>query len=157
MRQERIDMTETRRAYGGAADDAAYGRSDMGPSGWVGWVFFAGLMMIMVGSFEAISGLVALFKDEYYQVGKNGLVLSFDYTTWGWIHLILGVIVTLAGIGVLLGQMWARIIGIVMALLSAIANITFLAAYPIWAALIITLDVIVIYALAVHGREARRI
>lgn len=145
-------MTDTRR-YG----DVTPGGYDTAPSGWVGWVFFAGLMMIMVGSFHAIAGLVALFKDEYYLVGKSGLAWSVDYTTWGWVHLILGVVVALAGIGIMLGQTWARVVGIIVAMLSAIANIAFLAAYPVWSALIITLDVVVIYALVVHGREAKRV
>jgi hypothetical protein len=108
----------------------------------------------MIGSFQAISGLVALFNDDYYLVGKNGLVVSVDYTAWGWVHLVLGVVAFLTGIGMMIGQTWARVTGIILAVLSAIVNLAFAAAYPVWSVLIIALDVIVIYALAVHGREA---
>jgi hypothetical protein len=116
---------------------------------------FAGIIMMMIGIFQAISGLVALFNDEYYLVRPSGLLLTFDFTTWGWVHLLLGVVVFLAGAGVLVGQTWARVVGILIAAVSAIVNIAFLAAYPVWSTIIITLDVLVIYALTVHGRETR--
>jgi len=112
-------------------------------------------MMIMIGAFHAISGFVAIFDPGYYLVGRNGLVVSVDYTTWGWVHLLLGAVALVAGLGVLSGQMWGRIVGIAMAVVSAIAELAFIAAYPIWSTIVIALDVIVIYALAVHGREAR--
>jgi hypothetical protein len=100
-------------------------------------------------------GCVALFDDSYFVVTSNGLVLSVDYTRWGWVHLILGAIAVLAGFGVMMGQLFARVIGVIMAVVSAIANIAFIAAYPIWSIAVITLDVIVIYALTVHGREVK--
>ena len=124
-------------------------------TGWMGWILFAATMMIMVGIFHAIQGLVALFQDEYYQVGKNGLTLHVDYTTWGWIHLVLGVLVAAAGAGLLVAQMWARIVGVVVALASAVLNIAFLAAYPVWSTIMIALDILVIWAITVHGREMR--
>jgi hypothetical protein len=122
---------------------------------WTGWVGFGGMMMILVGMFGAIEGLVALFKDEYYLVTKNDLLVSVDFTAWGWTHLILGILVLAAGFGVLAGQTWARAVGIVLAMISATVNLAFLAAYPVWSTIVITLDVIVIWALAVHGREVR--
>jgi hypothetical protein len=124
-------------------------------TGWVGWVFFAGLMLIMVGIFQAIDGLVALFKDDYYAVRPDGLVVNVDYTAWGWTHLIFGVLLVLVGLGLLMGQTWARVAGIILATLSAIANFAFIAAYPVWSIMIITIDVLVIYALAAHGKEVR--
>jgi hypothetical protein len=124
-------------------------------TGWVGWVFFAGIMMITLGAFQAIEGLVALLNDTYYLVGSSGLVISLDYTAWGWVHLILGVVAVLIGLGVLAGSTAARIGGILLAVLSAIVNLTFIAAYPLWSIIVIAIDVIVIYALAVHGREVR--
>jgi hypothetical protein len=127
------------------------------PTGWVGWIFFAGVMMIMMGIFHACAGLVALFNDEYYLVGKNGLAVNVDYTAWGWVHLLLGVVVALAGLALMVGQMWARVLGVVLALASAIVNIGFLAAYPVWSAMIIAIDVLVIYAIIVHGREVKAV
>jgi hypothetical protein len=133
----------------------AYGRPE--PTGWVGWIFFAGIMMIMLGSFEIIDALVALFNDTYYLVAPSGLVVSVDYTAWGWVHLGLGILAIGTGFGVVAGRGWARVIGIILALLSAIVNLAFIAAYPIWSTVLIAVDVIVIYALAVHGAEARSI
>lgn len=125
------------------------------PSGWVGWIVFAGVMMVMVGSLHVIQGFVALFKDSYYVVPKSGLVVSVDYTAWGWIHIILGLIVGLAGVALFTGRMWARIIGIGLLLLSILANFAFMAAYPFWSLTVITVDILVIYALVVHGGELR--
>lgn len=125
------------------------------PTRWVGWVLFAGCMMIILGAFQVIAGLAALFNDGYYVVTSNNLLVSVDYTGWGWAHLIVGVLVLAAGFGVLAGQTWARIVGIVLAGLSAIINLGFLAAFPVWSVLMIALDVIVIYALSMHGREVQ--
>ena len=124
-------------------------------TGWVGYVVFAGVMLIMLGGFQAIEGFVAIFRDDYYLVTRSGLLVTMDYTAWGWTHLIIGLIAVGTGIGVLMGQMWARVTGIVIAVLSALANISFLPAYPIWATIVIALDVLAIYALAVHGREVQ--
>ena len=124
-------------------------------SGWVGWVFFAGVMMVLLGVFQAIEGLVAIFNDKYFLVGRSGLVITADYTVWGWVHLFLGIVVAIAGYAVIQGQMWGRVIGVIIAGVSAIVNLGFLPAYPIWGTIIIAVDVIVIYALTVHGREAR--
>ena len=122
---------------------------------WVGWIAFAGTMMIMLGGFHIIQGLVALFNDEYFLVGRSGLVVSLDFTTWGWIHLIAGVVVVVAGVCVFAGQVWARTVGVVVAVLSALLNLGFLAAYPAWALILIALDVVVIMALTVHGSAVK--
>jgi hypothetical protein len=111
--------------------------------------------MILIGAFQAIIGLVALFKDEYYVVRASGLVVNVDYTAWGWTHLLLGILLFAAGCGACVGQTWARAIGVILALISAVINMAFIAAYPVWSILIITLDVVVIYALIVHGRELK--
>ena len=125
------------------------------PTGWTGWIVFGSMMMIMLGTFHAIQGLVALFRDEYYLVGKDGLTVKVDFTAWGWTHLILGAIVVATGIAILFGQTWARIVGVVIAMLSAIVNIAFLSAYPIWSTMMVAFDVLVIWALTVHGGEMK--
>lgn len=130
-------------------------REPLEPTGWVGWVVFAGIMMIMMGAFQAMTGFVALFNSDYYLVGQNGLVVSVDYTAWGWVHLIVGGLAVIAGLGIIAGQTWARVVGIILAVVAALVNMTFLAAYPVWMTILIAVDVIVIYALAVHGREVR--
>ncbi|MFN2495555.1 MAG: hypothetical protein ABR608_06580 [Pseudonocardiaceae bacterium] len=122
---------------------------------WVGWVLFAGCMLIILSAFQVITGLVALLKGGYYVVTSDDLLISIDYPGWGWIHLIVGVLVLAAGFGVFARQAWARVVGIVFAGTSAIVNLGFLAASPLGAVLLIALDVIVIYALSVHGREVQ--
>jgi len=121
----------------------------------VGWIIFAGVMMIVLGAFQVIEGLVAVFQDRYYLVRPANLVVHVDYTAWGWVHFGIGAVIVLVGFGVMTGAMWARIMGIGLAVISAIVNLAFIAAYPVWGIIIIALDVIVIYALAVHGREMK--
>jgi len=120
-------------------------------SGWVGWTLFAAVIMLLVGAFHVIQGLVALFKDDYYAVSSSGLVLTVSYTSWGWIHIVGGLIVVAAGVALFTGKMWARILGVAMACVSAIVNVGFLSAYPLWSALVIFMDVAIIMALTVHG------
>jgi hypothetical protein len=135
--------------------ESGYGsRAREEPSGWaVGFTVFAAVMMMMAGAFQALAGLIAIFENDFYVATRNYLY-EFDVTTWGWIHLILGVIVALAGFGLLSGATWARVVGITLASLSAIANFLFIPYYPFWALLIIALDVFVIWALAVYGGRA---
>ncbi len=125
------------------------------PTGWVGWIAFASMMMIMVGSFQVMLGLTALFSSDYFLVGEANLLVSVDYTAWGWAHIALGALAIGAAFGLLAGQMWARVVGIAMAGLSAIVNLAFVAAYPLWSVMVIVLDVLVIYAIAMHGKEAK--
>ena len=146
-------MTEIR--HPGTENSAAGYASRPEPTGWVGWVLFAGIMLFMVGSFQIIAGLVALFNHSYYLVTSSKLVLEMNYTAWGWTHIIIGAIAILAGLGCIAGKTWARVVGIGFAFLSALANIGFLGAYPVWSVIMITVDVLAIYALAVHGREVR--
>jgi hypothetical protein len=122
-------------------------------SGWAtGFIVFAATIMILSGAFQAFSGLVAVFKDKFYTVTPNYLI-QVDVTTWGWVHLVGGLIVLLAGFAVLGGRMWARVVGVILAGLSAIANFAFIPYYPLWSLLIIALDVFVIWALTAHGRD----
>ena len=135
-----------------STDTTTYRRTS---SGWVGWVVFAAVIVITMGAFEAIEGLVAIFKDQYYLVPSTGLVVSVDYTVWGWVHLVLGLAAVAAGIGLLQARSWARIVVIGLAGLSALVNLGFLSAYPIWSTIVIAFDVIVIFALTVHWKDVR--
>lgn len=121
------------------------------PGGWYGMIVFASTIMLMLGSFHAIAGFVALFEDDYFLVTRNGLVVSADYTAWGWAHIILGVVIAAAGAALLSGAMWARIVAIIVALLSSLVNLAFLSAYPLWSGIMIVLDILVIYAVTAHG------
>jgi len=120
---------------------------------WVGWVFFAATLMLLVGFYQIIVGFVALFDDDFFTVPNRNVLISVDYTTWGFVHMLLGVAAVVSGFGVMLGQTWARVVGVVMAVVSVLSNVAFLAAYPIWSVTIIVVDIIAIYALIVHGGE----
>ena len=122
-------------------------------SGWVGWVYFAGFMLTLSGVFNAIAGLVGLFKNEVYVVGRANLWL-LDYTTWGWGHLLLGLFLLLAGAAIMSGKMWGRVVGVIITGLSMVANFAFVPVYPFWSILLITLNGLVLYALIVHGDKA---
>ena len=122
-------------------------------SGWaVSFTLFAAIMMLMAGTFQALAGLVAIFQNEFYVATRNYL-FQFDATTWGWIHLVVGLVVAFAGWGLLSGRTWARVVGITLALVSAIANFLFIPYYPFWALTVITLDIFVIWALTAHGHD----
>jgi hypothetical protein len=132
--------------------------SDRQPSaGAAGWAMFAGFVMIMVGCFHAIWGLGAIINDSLYNTPSD-YFLSINQSGWGWIHLIAGVIILLAGFGIFRGAVWARTLGVIMATVSAVATF---ASMPydrdfwsgLWSVLIIIIDVAVIWALTVHGRD----
>jgi hypothetical protein len=125
------------------------------PTAWAGWVAFAAMMMLLLGCFQAVQGLVAVFDDGFYHVTEGGLVVDVDYTAWGWVHLLLGLLIVAAGAGLLAGNMAARILAVALAGLSAILNLAFIEAKPIWSIIVIALDVLVIYSVTVHGRELR--
>ena len=146
-------MSNTQERQTQATGGSPTARNRHEPTGWVGFLYFAGTIAIMLGTFQAIEGFVALFRDNYYAVTRNGLLVTMDYTVWGWTHLLIGLIAVVTGIGIFAGQMWARVLGIVIAAVSALANMAFLPAYPIWCTIIIAMDILVIYALTVHGRE----
>jgi hypothetical protein len=112
-------------------------------------------MLVLVGIFQLMQGLVALADDGYYLVRSDGLLVNVDYTTWGWAHVVIGAVAGLTGVGLMAGNMVARMVGVVIAVLSALANLAFISAYPIWSTIVIALDVIVIYAIVVHGRELK--
>lgn len=128
-------------------------KSSADVSGWVGWVYFAGFMLVLSGAFQAIAGLVALFKNSVYVVAEQNLWL-LDYTSWGWLHLLFGVFLLLAGSAIISGKLWGRVVGVIVAGLSLIANFGFIPVYPIWSTILIIIDILVLYALIVHGDEA---
>ncbi|MFC5180747.1 DUF7144 family membrane protein [Actinomadura harenae] len=117
-----------------------------------GWLGFAGVLAVLLGVFNVIDGLVALFNHHYF-VNASGHLLVFSYTAWGWIWLILGIIQIAVGAGVLAGQTWARAAGVLFAALVMIGQFAFLAAYPVWSVITIVLAILVIYGLisAPHG------
>ncbi|WP_244927965.1 hypothetical protein [Nocardioides sp. W7] len=120
-----------------------------------GLILFAGILMILAGGFQTLAGVVAVFQDEFYVTTRNYL-LQFDATSWGWIHLLIGLVVLFAGFAVMSGKTWGRVVGITLAVLSALSNFAFIPYYPFWSLAIIALDVFIIWALAAHGRDVTR-
>ena len=129
------------------------GRVEEDVSGWaVGGIAFAGTVMVMIGVFQALEGLVAIFNDEFFVVARN-YTFNLDVTAWGWIHLIIGIVVLATGFGLFARSTWAGVTAIMICVLSAISNFFFIPHYPIWSLTIIALDVAVIWALATYRRE----
>jgi hypothetical protein len=124
-----------------------------GNSPWVGWIIFGALLMVLLGSLHAFHGLVALLNSDSYSVPEDGLTVQLSYTAWGWLQLIFGGIVVAAGIALFLGQRWARVVAVIVAFLSVLVNVGFGSAAPVWSAIMVGIDVLVIWAVVVHGEE----
>jgi hypothetical protein len=118
----------------------------------VGWALFAAIMLMIGGMLQIIAGIAAIVEDDFFVVGAKW-VFEFDVTTWGWIHIILGGLLILVGAGILTGNVAARTVGVIIAGLSAIANFAYLPYYPVWAIIVIAIDVAIIWALTAHGRD----
>jgi hypothetical protein len=136
---------------------ATYGNEPQGdvwggqPSGWaVGGIAFAAAVMVTIGAFQAIAGLTAILNDDFFVVTRN-YTFDLDVTTWGWIHLVLGIVIAVAGVSLFAGKTWAAMVAMFLAILSAIANFFFIPYYPFWAIVIIALDMWVIWALTRPG------
>ena len=123
---------------------------------WVGWVWFAGIVLVTIGFFNAISGLVAVFSPNSLVGVSDAGIVVLDVSTWGWIHLVIGVLLVLTGFALLSGMGWARMVAIVLVVVNAIAQFTTLQVTPWWSLITIVLDVFVLWALVVHGDEAER-
>jgi hypothetical protein len=123
-------------------------------TGWVGWIWFAGLMLVMLGTFNIIQGLAAIFTDDVFVPTEGGAIL-LDLTGWGWVHFLVGLLALLAGLGLFSGATWARVFAVIVVMINAIAQLASLNFHPVWSIIVITLDVLVIWALIVHGTEAR--
>jgi hypothetical protein len=122
--------------------------------GLAGMVAFAGIMLALIGFMDILQGVTALFNDEYFAV-RGGDLLVLDFTAWGWITLIWGVALVAAGFGLLSGRGGARIFALIVVFINMLVQIAFLAAYPIWSAIIIALDVFVLYALTARWDEVK--
>ena len=124
-------------------------------SGWTGWIGFAAIMLLLMGFFHVIAGFVALFTDTVYLIGEEAL-WALDYTQWGWIHVIGGLLAIWAASSLMQGHGFGRTVAVLVALASAVINMTFVPIYPLWSLMIIVIDVLVIYAVVVHGGELKQ-
>ena len=123
-------------------------------TGWTGWIVFAATMMIIGGSLSIIFGLVAALNDQWVAFTNAGAVF-LDVSQWGWVQMLIGLVVLLCGFGVLSGNILARTVGVIIAAGSLVGNFFIIPLYPLWAITVIVLDILVIWALTVHGREMK--
>lgn len=122
------------------------------PADWSGWLYFAAIMMIIGGALWAIMGLFALINDQWVVFGAANTAL-LDISGWGWVHLVLGVIMVIAGIMVAQGDTFGRVLAAGLAGASILVNFVWLPVYPVWSLVVMTIDVFIIYAVIVHGRD----
>lgn len=124
-------------------------------SSWVGWIAFAAVCMMLLGSFHVMQGLAAIVDADYFPAVGHGPITDISLTTWGWVHLLGGAVLIVAGLCVFAGQTWARAVGVLMAVGSLIGSFAFVGAYPVFSLVMISLGVVVILALTVHGSDIK--
>ncbi|MRG59480.1 hypothetical protein GE115_06280 [Agromyces sp. CFH 90414] len=130
--------------------------SDTETTGWVGWGWFAGCVLLTAGLFDLIYGLIAVIGPDSAYFITGGSLFMFDVAGWGWWHLISGAALALVAFALFAGATWARVVAIILAIVSAVGHVFMLPAQPWWAMIVIALNILVIYALTVHGAEMRR-
>lgn len=130
--------------------------SDTQVTGWVGWGWFAGILLIIAGAIDLIYGFIAIFQpaSSYFAVSDGQLVV-LDVQGWGWWHVIFGIVLILAGIALFSGATWARVLAIILAALNGLSHLMVLPLQPWWSVIVITIDILIIYGLTVHGRELK--
>jgi hypothetical protein len=135
-----------------------YGSSyDRPVTGWVGWIIFAAVFMVTVGAINVIQGLAALFRDDAYWETARGNVVTFNVTTWGWFSLLFGILLILVGVLLMQGSTFARVMGIFLVSLNLINQFGWASFYPFWAVIVIAIDIVILYALIVHGGELKQV
>jgi hypothetical protein len=124
-------------------------------TGWVGWGIFAAVILLVSGLFTGIQGIAALIGPNTYFVLNDGQLLLFDVNGWGWWNLLIGILLLLTSFALFAGQTWARVVAIILAIISAVGQLFLLPVQPWWATIVIAVDILVIYALTAHGRELK--
>ena len=133
----------------GVHDDSKHRRS-----GWFAMVVGVGVLLIVLGVWNAIDGLTALFAGGFV-VADAERVLALDVAAWGWVLLALGIVEVVAGIALFIGASWARVVAVLVAGFNGVVQLAFLAAYPVGAVLIMVLAAVVIWTVVKHGDAAR--
>jgi hypothetical protein len=140
---------------GGGATVPRQSMEESEVTGWVGWIVFAGTMMMLLGVFHAFEGLIALFRHSYIAFPTSGLTIQVSYSQWGWLQLLAGVLVFFAGLGLFTGRMWARTVGVILVSISALINFAWATAFPVWSITLLAIDFFVLYAIIAHGGEMK--
>jgi vacuolar-type H+-ATPase subunit I/STV1 len=126
-------------------------------TGWVGWIIFAAVFMVTIGAINVFQGLAALFRDDAYWETFRGDIVTFNITTWGWISLIFGVLLIIVGLLLMQGSTFARVLAIALVSLNLLSQFGWASFYPFWGMIVIAIDIVIIYALVVHGGELKRV
>lgn len=124
-------------------------------TGWTGWVIFAGVILLISGIFSIVQGIVAVVGPNSYYLVTEGSLFVFDVAGWGWWNIIIGVLLSLTAVALMAGQTWARVVAVILVIISAIGQLLLIPAQPWWSIIVIAIEILVIYALIVHGRELR--
>jgi hypothetical protein len=124
-------------------------------TGWVGWGIFAAVILLVSGLFTGIQAIAALIGPNDYFVVTEGSLLLLDVNGWGWWNLLIAILLLITAIALFAGQMWARVVAIILCVVSAVGQLILLPAQPWWSVIIIAVDILVIYALTAHGRELK--
>ncbi len=125
-------------------------------TGWLGWGLFAGAIILISGVFSVIQGFVGLIAPDTYYVKTSGSLFVMDVQGWAWWTLIIGILLVLTALALFAGQLWARVVAVILASLSAIGNLLLVPAQPWWSLILIGVDILIIYALTAHGNELGR-
>lgn len=142
----------SQQAYGGAGGTQQAAATTERSSWAVGWTLFAAIMMAIQGTWWLIAGIVALANEEFFVVTEE-YVFQFSATTWGWVHLVVGVVLFVAGLALVTGALWARVVGVIVASVAMLAAFAWMPWYPIWALLFIVASISVIWALTTHSED----
>jgi hypothetical protein len=124
-------------------------------TGWVGWVAFAAAILVINGIFSAIQGLMAIIGPDTYFVTTEGGTFLLNVAGWGWYHLIIGLLLVLAGLALVSGATWARVLAVVLVILSMVGQFLLIPAQPWWSVIVIAIDFLILYAIIAHGSELR--
>jgi len=147
-------MTLSGRARGDTDRVARHGNDE--PTGWIAWILFGGLMLVLLGGAHLTVGSLALVRPAALEGSRSDLLLGVGLTTLGWVHIVLGVVLMVAGAGLMLGQVWARVLAIVLVTVAFVVNFAYVAVHPVWSVVSIGLCAIVLYATVAHGGELTR-
>ena len=148
-------MAESTSMSGGGATVPRQSMEEPEVTGWVGWIVFAGTMMAILGVFHMFEGLIALFRHTEIAFPASGLTVQVSYTQWGWLQLLAGTLVFMAGLALFTGRMWARTLAVILVAVSALVNFAWANLYPFWSLTLLAIDFSIIYAIIAHGSEMK--
>ncbi len=138
-----------------ASEQYGYPAETTTSAGSVAGMVLAGVLMMVGGALGFLNGLAVIIHKAFFVTPNSSYPYHWNITSWGWTELILGAVVFVAGICVLTGMVWARVVGVILAVLSAVASFLFIPYYPVWSIILVAIDVYIIWALVTGGRRQR--